>query len=95
MEASIYSPTVVIREWPVIVAAPHESPAKLAFVSFLHPANGLPLLDLPAYDYRPPKGGVHYGTAIAACEILVCNKPGYPSASRNRDGDGRLNVDWG
>lgn len=28
---------------------------------------------LPAYDY----GGLHYGTALAACRIIACNKTGY------------------
>ena len=63
----------------------------VSFVSFLHPANSLPFLDFPAYDYCPPNGGIHYGTAIAACEILACN---YLSASRNRNDNGRVNVDW-
>ncbi|KIM40496.1 hypothetical protein M413DRAFT_412424 [Hebeloma cylindrosporum] len=67
-------------------------PPKRVFC-FLHPTNDPPFLKLPAYDCCPPKGGIHYGTALVACEILTCNKSGYLSSSRNRDGDGRVNVD--
>jgi hypothetical protein len=100
MEASrsqaVHSPTtVVIRQRPVITIAPNGPPPKRVYVSFLHPANGLPFLDLPAYDYcsQVPNGGIHYGTGLSACEILACNEKGYLSISRNRDGVGRLNVD--
>ena len=63
---------VVIRQRPVITIAPNGPPPKRVYVSFLHPANDLPFLDLPAYDRCPqvPNGGIHYGTALSACEIL-------------------------
>lgn len=93
---AVSSLTVVIRQRPVITIAPSGPPPKRVYVSFLHPANGLPFLDLPAYDCCPqvPNGGIHYGTALSACEILACNEKGYLSIYSNRDGVGRINVDW-
>ena len=67
---AVSSLTVVIRQRPVITIAPKGPPPKRVYVSFLHPANGLPFLDLPACDYdccpQVPNGGIHYGTALSA-----------------------------
>jgi hypothetical protein len=100
MEASTSQPAsspestakIALRQRPQIHIASHGPPSRPAFVQFYHPANGLPFLTLPAYDCSP-NFGIHYGTAIAACQILACNKNGYLSTSRNRDATGRINVD--
>ena len=84
---------VVLRQRHETQIAPHGPPSRPTFVQFYHPANNLRFLSLPAYDYCPPNFGIHYGTAITACQILACNENGYLSTSRNRNPDGRINMD--
>ena len=60
---------------------------------FRHPANNLTFLRLLTLDWCPPTFGIHYGTAITACQILACNEDGYLSTSRDRNSHGRINVD--
>jgi hypothetical protein len=84
---------VVFRQRPETQIAPRGPPSELTFVRFYHPANGRRFLTLPAYDCCPPNFGIHYGTAITACQILACNEDGYLSTSRNRNADGRITID--
>ena len=84
---------VVFRQQPNTQIAPHGPPSRPLFVQFYHPANNLPFLSLPAYDYCPPNFGIHYGTAVTACQILACNENGYLSTSIIRDADERINID--
>jgi hypothetical protein len=85
---------IAIRERPQIRIAPDGPVSEPAWIEFRHPANNLGFLYLPAHDYCPPTFGVHYGTAITACQILACNKKGYLSTSRDRNNaDGRIKVD--
>jgi hypothetical protein len=86
--------TVAIRQRPQIHVAPYGPPPVPTRVRFRHPANGLTFLSLPAHDYCPPATfGLHYGTAITACQILACNEEGYLSTSRDPHADGRINVE--
>ena len=84
---------VVFRQQPNTQIAPHGPPSKPTFVWFYHPANDCFFLTLPAFDCCPPNFGIHYGTAITTCQILACNEDGYLSTSRNRNADGRINID--
>ena len=84
---------VVSRQRPKTQIAPRGPPSKATFVWFYHPANDCSFLTLPAFDCCPPNSGIHYGTAITACQILACNEDGYLSTSRNRNADGRINID--
>lgn len=83
-----------LRQRPQIQVAPPEPPSRPAWVNFHHPANNLIFLKLPALDYCSPNFGLHYGTAVTACQILACNEEGFLSSSRDH-GDicGRINVD--
>lgn len=84
---------MAIRQRPQIHVAPHGPPSHSTWVQFRHPANNLTFLRLPTFDWRPPIFGIHYGTAITACQILACNEDGYLSTSRHRHARGRINVD--
>lgn len=68
--------------------APDMDAANPKFIAFYHPAHSCfsavhsvnsrddihaRMFMLPAFD----NGGLHYGTALAACSIVACNKPGY------------------
>ena len=78
----------IIRQRPVIQAALHGPPSQPHWLQFLHPANNLIFLSLPALDYclgPPSTFGMHHGTALTACQILACNEDGYLSHSRERD----------
>jgi hypothetical protein len=81
------------RPRPQIHVAPHGPPSQLTWVEFLHPANNLTFLTLPALDWCHPTFGIHYGTAITTCQILACNEDGYLSTSRDRHAHGRIDVD--
>ena len=84
---------VVSRQRPKTQIAPRGPPSKPTFVWFYHPTNDCPFLTLPAFDCCPPNSGIHYGTAITACQILACNENGYLSTSRNRNADGRVTIE--
>jgi hypothetical protein len=84
---------IVTRPRPEVQIGPRGPPSEPTFVRFYHPANNRRFLTLPAYDCCPPNFGIHYGTAITACQILACNENGYLSTSRNRDADGRVTLE--
>ena len=84
---------MAIRQRPQIHVAPHGPPSQPTWVQFWHPANNLAFLRLPVFDCCPPTFGVHYGTAITACQILACNEKGYLSTSRDGHAHGRINAD--
>ena len=77
----------IIRQRPVIQAAPHGPSSDPPWLQFLHPAYDQVFLTLPAFDYCPPTFGMHHGTALTACQIIACNEDGYLSHSRERDHD--------
>ena len=84
---------MAIRQRSQISVAPHGPLSQPTWLRFRHPANNLIFLRLPALDWCPPTFGIHYGTAITACQILACNENGYLSTSRDRHAHGRINVD--
>ena len=84
---------MAIRQRPQIHVAPHGPPSQPTWVQFWHPANNLAFLRLPTLDCCPPTFGIHYGTAITACQILACNEKGYLSTSRDGHAHGRINAD--
>ena len=79
------------RQRPAPFYDPQGPPFPPRMIRFLHPANNLPFLHLPAYDRCPTpemQFGVHHETALTACQILACNSPGYLSPSRDRNAQG-------
>jgi hypothetical protein len=90
---------VAIRQRPQIHTAPDGPLSNPDRVQFWHPANNLAFLRLPAVDWcpgPPSRFGIHYGTAITACQIVACNEEGFLSTSRDRQALGHklVNVDW-
>ncbi|KAI8947199.1 hypothetical protein F4801DRAFT_520271 [Xylaria longipes] len=64
-------------------------------IEFLHPGYGYPhniLFILPRLNYSPFCRGVHYGTALTACQIIANNAfDGYLAI--DREGRERVNPD--
>ena len=61
---------------------------KPVYVSFYHPINKGLILTLPKNNVLPSTEsdfGVHHETALTACQIIACNKPGFLSTSTNRN----------
>ena len=88
--ASDTAARTIIRELPVIQAAPHGPASKPPWLKFWHPANNKVFLSLPALDYclgPPATFGMHHGTTLTACQIIACNEDGYLSHSHERDHD--------
>ena len=64
--------------------------ANQTMIRFFHPANNVSFLALAANDFsaagvndNPPTFGLHLGTALLACQIVACNKPGFLSTSQD------------
>ncbi|KAI1506156.1 hypothetical protein F5X99DRAFT_125831 [Biscogniauxia marginata] len=77
---------------------PLPSPAaSVAEVSFYHPGYEFPhdlLFKLPKLDqeHSSPTKGIHYGTALAACQIVANNADGY--LATDRTGQHRVNCEF-